>query len=62
MRENDIPICDVCEKREATSVEDGIYRCEPCETAHQELNAREAAADDDEPADDGGVVADYDAA
>jgi ribosomal protein L37AE/L43A len=40
---NDIPICDVCTKREATSIEDGIYRCEECERAHLALDAKEQA-------------------
>lgn len=38
---NDVPFCDVCEKREATSVSGGIYRCEYCEEAHERLAARD---------------------
>lgn len=41
--DTDIPYCDICEQREATSCEDGVYRCEYCETAHQRHDAAEEA-------------------
>ena len=39
--DRDIPWCDVCESREAVSLEGGVYRCEPCETRHLSLAARD---------------------
>ncbi len=40
---DDLPRCDICEKRDATSIDDGIYRCEQCEVAHERLEHRELA-------------------
>jgi ribosomal protein L37AE/L43A len=50
---SDVPICDICSRREATSVEGGVYRCEYCQTAHQKLaklDPRDADPEDDEAA------------
>ncbi len=38
---NDIPACDICVTNDATSREDGIYRCEFCERVHQRLARQE---------------------
>ena len=37
----DIPACDICVRNDATSIQDGIYRCEGCELKHLRLEAAE---------------------
>lgn len=49
--DRDIPWCDVCESREATSLEGGVYRCGFCEAKHLRLATHDPRdADPDEEA------------